>query len=102
MIYTIRKWRENKERTGFVLQASAKDEAGEWDNIKIFVPVYQKPEDGKNPDPTTAVVKIKDGKKSLIMQCVPYDKYTPKVYKLTEEQGQPEGEDPDVIPGMPF
>ena len=48
MIYTIRKWRENKDRTGFVLQASAKDDAGEWDNIKIFVPVYQKPT-GKNP-----------------------------------------------------
>lgn len=102
MIYTIRKWRENKGRTGFVLQASAKDEAGEWDNIKIFVPVYQKPEEGKTPHPTTAVVKIKDGKKSLIMQCVPYDKYTQKVYESPEEQGQPGGEDPDVIPEIPF
>lgn len=86
MIYTIRKWRENKDRTGFVLQASAKDDAGEWDNIKIFVPVYQKPGEGKTPHPTTAIVKIKDGKKSLIMQCVPYDKYTPKAEKISANQ----------------
>lgn len=99
MIYTIRKWRENKDRTGFVLQASAKDDAGEWDNIKIFVPVYQKPEEGKTPHPTTAIVKIKDGKKSLIMECVPYDKYTPEAEKVSANQENTvEEEDDDDIP----
>lgn len=99
MIYTIRKWRENKNRTGFVLQASAKDDAGEWDNIKIFVPVYQKPEEGKTPHPTTAIVKIKDGKKSLIMQCVPYDKCTPKTEKVSANQENTvEEEDDGDIP----
>ena len=97
MIYTIRKWRENKDRTGFVLQASAKDDAGEWDNIKIFVPVCQKPEDGKTPHPTTAIVKIKDGKKSLIMQCVPYDKYTPKESTAAAIQEQITKEEDDDI-----
>ena len=98
MIYTIRKWRENKDRTGFVLQASAKDDAGEWYNIKIFVPVYQKPKEGKNPNPTTAVVKIKDGKKSLIMRCMPYDKYTPKESTPAADQEQTTKEDDDAIP----
>ena len=92
MIYTIRKWRENKDRTGFVLQASAKDDSGEWDNIKIFVPAYDA--DSKNEQntrPTTGMVKRKNGKTTLIMQCVPYDKYTPKVY------GQ--GDAPQCSPG---
>lgn len=102
MIYTIRKWRENKDRTGFVLQASAKDDAGEWDNIKIFVPVYQKPEEGKTPHPTTAIVKIKDGKKSLIMQCVPYDKYTPKEPAPAADQEHTAKEDADDSPEIPF
>lgn len=97
MIYIIRKWRENKDRTGFVLQASAKDDAGEWDNIKIFVPVYQKPEDGKTPHPTTAIVKIKDGKKSLIMQCVPYDKYMPQESTAAAIQEQITKEEDDDI-----
>ena len=77
MIYTIRKWRENKNGTGVVLNASAYDDDNDrWKNVKIYVPYTT---DDEHPDATTACVKKNKvtGKQLCLIGVKIFDDYIP-------------------------
>lgn len=87
MIYNIRKWRHNSKRTGYVVEASAYDEATKtWHNVRLHVPRADEYA-GKNADeqPNTLAME-KDG--CLWIKCKVFDNYTPKVEKPKEDKPQ--------------
>lgn len=93
MIFTIRKWRKNRDKTGVVLNASAyDDDNGRWRNVKIYVP-FQTDED--HPDATTACVKTGkvSGKEVCLISVKIFDNYLSDEKDKGKKNGTKKGDD---------
>lgn len=67
LLYTIKSWYENKNKTGLILNASAKNSAGNWVSVRLYVPYNSQYE-------TTTTAKKPLGKDDTAEICIPCKK----------------------------
>ena len=84
MIYSIRKWRRNAKKTGFVLSLSAFDEEKEqWHNVKAHVSDAAQYAGANEDEKPQTLAMVKGG--ALWIKVSEFDDYKPPVSQGAQE-----------------